>query len=109
MISLHRLRVSKSVFVFSLCRCSLQCFKLFLCLVDTRGAGSGSLTLSIKAAGSEVKHTVHDLDTSGVYQVVFHPQLPIPHRVQIKYNNMYISGSETSLSSATCLRNLKQR
>jgi len=61
-------------------------------IVDTRGAGNGALTLSIKAAGSEVKHTIRELETPGIYQVVYHPQVPIPHRIQVKYNNMYISG-----------------
>lgn len=60
--------------------------------MDTRGAGSGALALVIKAATSEVKHTIKELDVPGVYQVVYHPQLPIPHRIQIKYNNVYIPG-----------------
>ncbi|XP_026684637.1 phospholipase A-2-activating protein-like [Diaphorina citri] len=60
--------------------------------VDTRGAGSGALTVNIRAAGTEVKHTIRELDTPGVYQVVYQPQCAIPHRIIVKYNNMNISG-----------------
>ncbi|RZF33012.1 hypothetical protein LSTR_LSTR012785 [Laodelphax striatellus] len=60
--------------------------------VDTRGAGSGALSVNIRAAGSEVKHTLRELETAGLYQVVYHPQVAIPHRILIKYNNMSIAG-----------------
>lgn len=60
--------------------------------VDTRGAGSGALTVNIRAAGVQVKHTIRELETPGVYQVVFQPQCAIPHRVHVKYNHMSISG-----------------
>ncbi|XP_039301146.1 filamin-A [Nilaparvata lugens] len=52
--------------------------------VDTRGAGSGALSVNIRAAGSEVKHTLRELETPGLYQVVYHPQVAIPHRILIK-------------------------
>ncbi|KAG8281178.1 hypothetical protein J6590_063971 [Homalodisca vitripennis] len=60
--------------------------------VDTRGAGSGALSVSIRAAGSEVKHTLRELETPGLYQVVYHPQLAIPHKIHVKYNSMNIAG-----------------
>lgn len=65
--------------------------------MDTRGAGNGALSLNIKAAGSEVKHTIRELEMPGIYQVIYHPQVPIPHRIQVKFNNMYISGIQLSL------------
>lgn len=60
--------------------------------MDTRGAGSGALSVSIRAAGAEVKHTLRELEVPGLYQVVYHPQLAIPHRILIKYNSMNIAG-----------------
>ena len=59
--------------------------------VDTSGAGSGVLLTSVRAAGQEVKSTVHELDR-GQYQVVYHPKLAVPHRIDLKYNGLHTAG-----------------
>jgi len=60
--------------------------------VDTRGAGSGALSVSVRAVGNEVKHTLKELEDPNLYQVVYHPQIAIPHKIHVKYNGVYISG-----------------
>ncbi|KAE8736626.1 hypothetical protein FOCC_FOCC017919 [Frankliniella occidentalis] len=59
--------------------------------VDTSGAGTGTLTVSVRAAGIDVKHSIRELH-SGQYEVVFHPKLAIPHRIDVKYNGMHVAG-----------------
>jgi filamin len=61
--------------------------------VDTSGAGQGVLLASIRAAGQEVKHSVHALD-AGQYQVVYHPKLAVPHRIDLKYNGLHTAGNK---------------
>lgn len=65
----------------------------FKILVDTQGAGSGALSVSIRAAGNEVKHTLRELNGSNLYQVVYNPELSVPHKIHVKYNGIYVSGS----------------
>lgn len=60
--------------------------------MDTSGAGRGVLLASVRAAGQEVKHTVHELDARQ-YQVVYHPKLAVPHRIDLKYNGLHIAGN----------------
>lgn len=60
--------------------------------MDTSGAGQGVLIASVRAAGQEVKHSVHMLD-AGQYQVVYHPKLAVPHRIDLKYNGLHAAGN----------------
>lgn len=63
-----------------------------LSAVDTSGAGRGVLLASVRAAGQEVKYSVHELD-AGQYQVVYHPKLAVPHRIDLKYNGLHTAGN----------------
>lgn len=60
--------------------------------MDASGAGRGVLSASVRAAGQEVKHAVHELD-AGQYQVVYHPKLAVPHRIDLKYNGLHTAGN----------------
>lgn len=60
--------------------------------MDTSGAGRGVLLASVRAAGQEVKYSVHELD-AGQYQVVYHPKLAVPHRIDLKYNGLHTAGN----------------
>ncbi|KDR11639.1 Filamin-A [Zootermopsis nevadensis] len=62
-----------------------------------KGAGQGVLIASVKAAGQEVKHSLHALD-AGQYQVVFHPKLAVPHRIDLKYNGLHTAGCPFEVS-----------
>ena len=44
--------------------------------VDTSNAGEGALSVSIRAAGQEVRHTIQDL-ANGQYDVLFYPTMAI--------------------------------
>ncbi|XP_068086528.1 filamin-A isoform X1 [Anabrus simplex] len=59
--------------------------------VDTLDAGHGVLSATVRAAGQEVKHAIRQLD-EGRYEVVYHPKLAVPHRVDVKYNGLHIAG-----------------
>jgi len=65
---------------------------IYLSAVDTSGAGHGVLLASVRAAGQEVKYSVHELD-AGQYQVVYHPKLAVPHRIDLKYNGLHTAGN----------------
>lgn len=65
--------------------------------VDASGAGRGVLSASVRAAGQEVKHAVHELD-AGQYQVVYHPKLAVPHRIDLKYNGLHTAGCPFEVS-----------
>ncbi|XP_069676636.1 filamin-A isoform X2 [Periplaneta americana] len=65
--------------------------------VDTSGAGRGVLLASVRAAGQEVKHAIHELD-SGQYQVIYHPKLAVPHRIDLKYNGLHTAGCPFEVS-----------
>ncbi|KAJ9597133.1 hypothetical protein L9F63_026977 [Diploptera punctata] len=52
---------------------------------------SWMLLASVRAAGQEVKHAIHELDR-GQYQVVYHPKLAVPHRIDLKYNGLHTAG-----------------
>lgn len=60
--------------------------------VDTHGGGSGALAVSIKAAGTDVKHTLRELNGSNIYQVVYQPDMSVPHKLHVKYNGVYVPG-----------------
>nr|CAD7463461.1 unnamed protein product [Timema tahoe] len=66
--------------------------------VDTSSAGFGVLTANIRAAGTEVKTSIQDVDPGHIYQVVYKPKLAIPHRVDLKYNNMHVAGCPFEVS-----------
>ena len=54
--------------------------------VDTSNAGEGALSVSIRAAGQEVRHTIQDL-ANGQYDVLFYPTMAIGKtKVQITGN-----------------------
>ena len=44
--------------------------------MDTSNAGEGALSVSIRAAGQEVRHTIQDL-ANGQYDVLFYPTMAI--------------------------------
>lgn len=58
--------------------------------VDTSQAGEGALSVSIRAAGQEVRHTIQDL-ANGQYDVLFYPTMAIVHKLDIKYNGLPIT------------------
>ncbi|KAG8237582.1 hypothetical protein J437_LFUL003306, partial [Ladona fulva] len=70
--------------------------------VDARGAGQGSLSVSVRTAGQDVKHAVREVEGSSVgredglgkcYEVTYHPSIALPHRIEIKLNGVHIKGS----------------
>lgn len=64
---------------------------MFFSTVNTIGAGSGALTVKVRAAGNEVKHVIREVEP-GIYQAVYHPTLAIPHRIHVRYNGMNVAG-----------------
>ncbi|XP_042865445.1 filamin-A-like isoform X5 [Penaeus japonicus] len=70
-----------------------DCFSSHECAlkVDASGAGRGSLSVGVRAAGQDVKHSIRDLG-GGLYQVLFYPRAPIPHKVDIRYNGVPVQG-----------------
>ena len=60
-------------------------------IIDTTNAGKGALSVNLKAAGQDIKHSIRDLG-SGRFEVSFVPIAPIPHKVDIKFNNIAIGG-----------------
>ena len=48
--------------------------------VDTSNAGEGALSVSIRAAGQEVRHSIQDL-ANGQYDVLFYPTMAIGNHV----------------------------
>nr|CAD7395119.1 unnamed protein product [Timema cristinae] len=66
--------------------------------VDTSNAGFGILTANIRAAGTEVKTSIRDVDPGYIYQVLYKPKLAVPHRVDLKYNNMHVAGCPFEVS-----------
>lgn len=60
--------------------------------MDTHRGGSGALSVVIRAAGIDVKHTLRELNGSNIYQVMYQPELSVPHKVHVKYNGVYIPG-----------------
>ena len=59
-------------------------------IVDTASAGKGALSIAIKAAGQDVKHSIRDIG-QGRFELTYIPNLPIPHKLDLKYNNCAIS------------------
>ena len=55
--------------------------------VDAAEAGRGALSVGVKAAGQDVKHSIRDLG-AGIYQVLFYPNAPVPHKVDVRYNGV---------------------
>lgn len=51
------------------------------------------MSVSIKAAGREVKLKMSDVESNGIHQVAYQPILPVPHHVNVKYNNFNVNGS----------------
>ena len=58
--------------------------------VDTSGAGEGALSVTIRAAGQEVAHTIQDL-ANGQFDILFYPTMAIPHKFDVKYNGLPIT------------------
>ena len=67
--------------------------------MDASQAGRGTLSVSVRAAGQEVKHSIRDVG-SGQYEVIFTPKVAIPHKVDVKYNSVPVTGE----CSADCSR-----
>ena len=66
-------------------------------LIDTASAGKGALSVGIKAAGHDVKHSIKDIG-QGKFEVSYFPLLPIPHKVDVKYNNSLITNKSIELA-----------
>merc|ERR1712223_321799 len=60
--------------------------------VDTAHAGEGALSVTIRAAGQEVKHSIQDL-ANGQFDILFYPTMAIPHKFDVKYNGLPITSS----------------
>lgn len=54
-------------------------------------AGRGTLSVGVRAAGQDVKHSIRDLG-GGLYKVLFYPRAPIPHKVDVRYNGIPVQG-----------------
>ena len=67
--------------------------------VDTSAAGEGALSVSIRAAGQEVRHTIQDL-ANGQYDILFYPTMAITHKLDIKYNGLPITTN--SIETKVC-------
>lgn len=63
---------------------SITCFR-------TAAAGRGTLSVGVRAAGQDVKHSIRDLG-GGLYKVLFYPRAPIPHKVDVRYNGIPVQG-----------------
>jgi len=59
--------------------------------VDASTAGRGSLSVGVRAAGQDVKHSIRDLG-GGLYQVLFYPRAPIPHKIDVRYSGVPVKG-----------------
>lgn len=59
--------------------------------VDMSRAGRGALSVSVKAAGRDVKAAVRDIG-HGRHEVSFLPTLSTPHRVDVRLNGLHIAG-----------------
>lgn len=59
--------------------------------VDMSRAGRGTLSVSVKAAGRDVKAAVRDIGHNR-HEVSFLPSICTPHRVDVKLNGLHISG-----------------
>ena len=55
--------------------------------VDAAEAGRGALSVGIRAAGQDVKHSIRDLG-AGIYQVLFYPKAPVVHKIDVRYNGV---------------------
>ena len=55
-------------------------------------AGEGALSVTIRAAGQEVKHSIQDL-ANGQFDILFYPTMAIPHKFDVKYNGLPITSS----------------
>ncbi len=68
-------------------------------VIDTSGAGKGALSVAIKAVGGrDVRHSITDIDDRGRFEVTFYPEIPAPHRLDVKFN-----GSNVPAALATDL------
>lgn len=65
------------------------------------GAGRGSLSVGVRAAGQDVKHSIRDLG-GGHYKVLFYPRAPIPHKVDVRYNGVPVQGNFFTLGLWLC-------
>ncbi|CAG0907410.1 unnamed protein product, partial [Cyprideis torosa] len=55
--------------------------------VDSSKAGRGTLTIAVKAAGQEVKHSLRDVGW-GSHEVIFTPSIPVIHLLTVQYNGI---------------------
>lgn len=61
-------------------------------IVDTSNAGRGALSVNVKAAGQDIKHSIKDVG-AGRFEVTFFPYLPIPHKIDVKFNGVSVARS----------------
>lgn len=59
--------------------------------VDASNAGRGSLSVGVRATGQDIKYSIRDLG-GGIYQILFYPQIPVVHKIDIRYNGIPIKG-----------------
>ena len=50
------------------------------------------MSVQIRAAGQEVKHSIQDL-ANGQFDILFYPTMAIPHKFDVKYNGLPITSS----------------
>ncbi len=59
-------------------------------IIDTGGAGKGALSVSMRAAGYDVEHSIRELEgnnsSTGRFEVSFVPRVPAPHRLEVRFN-----------------------
>ena len=70
----------------------LICLKYTSSFFKTAHAGEGALSVTIRAAGQEVKHSIQDL-ANGQFDILFYPTMAIPHKFDVKYNGLPITSS----------------
>lgn len=57
-------------------------------IIDTASAGKGALSVSMRAAGYDVEHSIREVEdaSGGRFEVSFVPRLPAPHRLEVRFN-----------------------
>lgn len=66
--------------------------------VSVLDAGQGALTAMVKCGAVEVPHSIRGPSKSGVWEIVYHPTKTAPHKVNILYNGVPISGKAMEIN-----------
>lgn len=72
-------------------------------MIDTMKAGKGTLSVAVKAGGTEIEHSITDLG-KGQFDVSFVPLMTIPHKLEVKFNNLVVRNVDTVLKVRKELR-----